>query len=180
MCTEAASLYRLHRQGPRRQFTGGKAGVVAQHFRNGYVCEGRNEGEKLSVLLAEGNAVNQKIALRLVIESWESSLTPLRKKQIRLEQGYIHFMQFGASGLPVKPGAARNLFVAGTILVAAHVTLLAFDPRASFPSNLFILMYPLLGVTVCLLGAYSESQRPGHCGSCSGAVCCSQRLVSLV
>ncbi len=55
------------------------------------------------------------------------------------------------------PGAARSLFVAGTILVAAHATLLVFDPRALFLSNLFLLMYPLLGVTVCLLGAYSES-----------------------
>jgi signal transduction histidine kinase/DNA-binding response OmpR family regulator len=55
------------------------------------------------------------------------------------------------------PGAARSLFVAGTILVAAHVTLLVFDPVALFPSNLLVLMYPLLGVTVCLLGAYSES-----------------------
>jgi signal transduction histidine kinase/ActR/RegA family two-component response regulator len=55
------------------------------------------------------------------------------------------------------PGAARSLLVAGTILVAAHVTLLVFDPHATFPSNLFNLMYPLLGVTVCLLGAYSES-----------------------
>jgi len=43
------------------------------------------------------------------------------------------------------------------ILVAAHVTLIAFDPRATLPSNLFLLMYPLLGVTVCLLGAYRES-----------------------
>jgi signal transduction histidine kinase/CheY-like chemotaxis protein len=57
----------------------------------------------------------------------------------------------------VGPGAARSLFVAGTILVAAHATLLVFDPRATFPSNLFILMFPLLGVTLCLLGAYSES-----------------------
>jgi len=56
------------------------------------------------------------------------------------------------------PGAARSLFVAATILVAAHVTLLVFDPRATFPSNLFNLMYPLLGVAVCLLGAYSESE----------------------
>ncbi len=56
------------------------------------------------------------------------------------------------------PGAARSLFVAGTILVAAHVTLLVFDPRALFPSNLFLLMYPLLGVMACLLGAYSESR----------------------
>jgi signal transduction histidine kinase/CheY-like chemotaxis protein len=54
-------------------------------------------------------------------------------------------------------GAARSLFVAGTILLATHVTLLVFDPGALFPSNLLNLMYPLLGVTVCLLGAYSES-----------------------
>ncbi len=53
--------------------------------------------------------------------------------------------------------AARSLFVAGTILVAAHVTLLVLDPRAIFQSNLFILMYPLLGVTVCLLGANTQS-----------------------
>jgi signal transduction histidine kinase/CheY-like chemotaxis protein len=53
--------------------------------------------------------------------------------------------------------AARSLFVAGTILVAAHVTLLVFDPRALFPSNLILLMYPLLGVAMCLLGAYRES-----------------------
>src|ERR1700684_3191968 len=55
------------------------------------------------------------------------------------------------------PGSSRSLFVAGTILVAAHVTLLVFDPVALFPSNLLNLMYPLLGVTVCLLGAYNES-----------------------
>jgi signal transduction histidine kinase/CheY-like chemotaxis protein len=55
------------------------------------------------------------------------------------------------------PGAARSLFVAVTILVAAHVTLLVFDPRALLASNVFLLMYPLLGVTACLLGAYSES-----------------------
>jgi signal transduction histidine kinase/CheY-like chemotaxis protein len=41
--------------------------------------------------------------------------------------------------------------------VAAHVTLLVFDPLALFTSNLFLLAYPLLGVTACLLGAYSES-----------------------
>src|SRR5271170_101030 len=56
------------------------------------------------------------------------------------------------------PGAARSLFVAGTILVAAHVTLLVFDPRALFLSNLLLLVYPLLGVTACLLGAYSGSR----------------------
>jgi signal transduction histidine kinase/CheY-like chemotaxis protein len=54
-------------------------------------------------------------------------------------------------------GAARSLFVAGTTLLAAHATLLVFDPRALFLSNLFLLIYPLLGVTACLLGAYSES-----------------------
>jgi signal transduction histidine kinase/CheY-like chemotaxis protein len=55
------------------------------------------------------------------------------------------------------PGAARSLFVVGTLLVAAHVTLLIFDPRALFLSNLFLLIYPLLGVMACLLGAYSEA-----------------------
>src|SRR5271156_669424 len=55
------------------------------------------------------------------------------------------------------PGAARSLFVAGTVLVAGHVTLLVFDPRALFLSNLLLLIYPLLGVTACLLGAYRES-----------------------
>jgi signal transduction histidine kinase/CheY-like chemotaxis protein len=54
-------------------------------------------------------------------------------------------------------GAARSLFVAGTILVAAHVTLLVFYPHALFLSNLALLTYPLLGVTACLLGAYRES-----------------------
>ena len=44
-----------------------------------------------------------------------------------------------------------------TILVAAHVTLLVFDPRALLLSNLFNIMYPLLGVTACLLGAYRQS-----------------------
>jgi signal transduction histidine kinase/DNA-binding response OmpR family regulator len=55
------------------------------------------------------------------------------------------------------PGAARNLFVAGTIIVAAHATLLVFDPRADLLSNLFILSMHLLGVTVCLLGACTKS-----------------------
>jgi signal transduction histidine kinase/CheY-like chemotaxis protein len=56
-----------------------------------------------------------------------------------------------------KAGAALSLFVAGTILVAVHLTLLVFDPLALFLSNLFLLIYPLLGVTACLLGGYSES-----------------------
>src|ERR1700733_1159439 len=53
--------------------------------------------------------------------------------------------------------AARSLFVAAAILVALHVTLIVFDPHALFLSNLFLLIYPLLGVTACLFGAYSES-----------------------
>jgi signal transduction histidine kinase/CheY-like chemotaxis protein len=55
------------------------------------------------------------------------------------------------------PGAARSLFVAGTILVVGHATLLAFDPHALLLSNLLILMFDLLGLTVCLLGASRES-----------------------
>jgi signal transduction histidine kinase/CheY-like chemotaxis protein len=55
------------------------------------------------------------------------------------------------------PGAARSLFVAVTILVAAQVVLLVFDPGALFLSNVCLLIYPLLGVTTCLLGATSES-----------------------
>jgi signal transduction histidine kinase/CheY-like chemotaxis protein len=54
-------------------------------------------------------------------------------------------------------GAARSLFVAGTILVAAHAMILAFDPRATFLSNLIVLIFLLLGVAACLLGAYTES-----------------------
>jgi hypothetical protein len=56
-----------------------------------------------------------------------------------------------------EPGAARTLFAAGVILMAAHATLLVFDPHATLPSNLFVLMYPLLGFAVCLLGGYSDS-----------------------
>jgi signal transduction histidine kinase/CheY-like chemotaxis protein len=55
------------------------------------------------------------------------------------------------------PGAVRSLLVTGTILVAAHVTLLVLYPRALFLSNLLLLLYPLLGVTVCVVGAYRES-----------------------
>jgi signal transduction histidine kinase/CheY-like chemotaxis protein len=55
------------------------------------------------------------------------------------------------------PGAARSLFAAGTVLLVAHTTLLVFDPRATFLSNLFILIYLLPPVMVCLLGAYRES-----------------------
>src|SRR5277367_4462915 len=55
------------------------------------------------------------------------------------------------------PSVALSLFVAITILVAAHVSLLVFDPGALFLSNLILLIYPLLGVTTCLLGAYGES-----------------------
>jgi signal transduction histidine kinase/DNA-binding response OmpR family regulator len=55
------------------------------------------------------------------------------------------------------PSAARRLFVMCAILVAAHAILLVFDPRATLPSNLFVLIFPLLGVTACVLGAYNES-----------------------
>ena len=47
--------------------------------------------------------------------------------------------------------------LAGTILVAAHTTLLVVDPSATLLSNLFILAFPLLGLMTCLVGAYSES-----------------------
>jgi len=70
----------------------------------------------------------------------------------------------------VGPGAARSLFAAGAILVVAHTTLLIFEPRATFLSNLFLFVYLLPAVSVCLLGAYSES--PDHCGSYSGPVFC--------
>jgi signal transduction histidine kinase/DNA-binding response OmpR family regulator len=53
---------------------------------------------------------------------------------------------------------ARTLFAAGAIVMAAHATLLVFDPLATFASNLFVLMYPLLGFAVCLLGAYNDTQ----------------------
>jgi signal transduction histidine kinase/CheY-like chemotaxis protein len=56
-----------------------------------------------------------------------------------------------------RPSAARSLFVMGTILVATHEALLVFDPHALFLSNLLLLLYPLLGVTACLLGAYSDA-----------------------
>ena len=56
-----------------------------------------------------------------------------------------------------RTGAARSLFVAGAILLTLHVTLLVFNPHALFLSNLILLLYPLVGVAACLLGAYSES-----------------------
>ena len=59
--------------------------------------------------------------------------------------------------MKVGPGTARSLFVTGTILVAAHAALFVFDVNTTFLSNLIIFMFPVLGVTVCLLGAYSES-----------------------
>src|SRR5271168_514217 len=52
---------------------------------------------------------------------------------------------------------ARMLLAVGAIVMAAHATLLVFDPLATLPSNLFVLIYPLLGFVVCLLGAYSDS-----------------------
>jgi signal transduction histidine kinase/ActR/RegA family two-component response regulator len=63
----------------------------------------------------------------------------------------------GYAVMRARPSAVRSLFVAGTILVATHEALLVFDPHALFLSNLVLLIYPLLGVTACLLGAYSDS-----------------------
>ena len=63
----------------------------------------------------------------------------------------------GCAVMRPKTGAPRSLFVVATILVAAHVTLLVFDPHALLLSNLILFMYPVLGVTACVLGAYSES-----------------------
>jgi signal transduction histidine kinase/DNA-binding response OmpR family regulator len=59
--------------------------------------------------------------------------------------------------MSTEPGAARRLFVACAILTAAHAILLVFDPGATLPSNLFILIFPLLGVAGCLYGAYAEA-----------------------
>ena len=56
-----------------------------------------------------------------------------------------------------RPDVALSLFVAAPILVAVHAALLVFDPRVMFLSNLFILMYPLMGVTVCLIGAHRDT-----------------------
>ena len=67
--------------------------------------------------------------------------------------GFLRGIQMMRAG----PGAARSLFVAGTTLMATHVALLVCDPHALFLSNLLLLIYPLLGVAACLLGAYSES-----------------------
>jgi hypothetical protein len=72
-------------------------------------------------------------------------------------------------------GAARSLFVSGMILVAAHVTLLVFFPRALFPSNLLLLSYPFWGLLFACLALTANLPRPGRCGFCSGVVCWSQR-----
>ena len=59
-------------------------------------------------------------------------------------------------GINCGPRASRNLFISGTILVAAQFTLLTFDRHATFVSDVFILFAPILGVAACLLGAYTE------------------------
>jgi hypothetical protein len=69
----------------------------------------------------------------------------------------INGIVVGYAVMRAGPGADRSLFVAGTILVATHATLLLLDPHANLLSNLFILSMHLLGVTVCLLGACTES-----------------------
>jgi signal transduction histidine kinase/CheY-like chemotaxis protein len=56
-------------------------------------------------------------------------------------------------GMRLGPGASRSLFVTSAVLVAAHLTLLILDPRATFLSNLFILALPVLAATACLLAS---------------------------
>jgi hypothetical protein len=51
----------------------------------------------------------------------------------------------------------RSLFAVGTTIVAAQVTLLVLNPRATVISGLLISVLALLAVTVCLFGAYAES-----------------------
>jgi signal transduction histidine kinase/CheY-like chemotaxis protein len=52
--------------------------------------------------------------------------------------------------------ATRNLFFAGVVLIVAHASLLVVHPAANFASDLFNLLYPAVGMTVCLLCASSE------------------------
>ncbi len=51
----------------------------------------------------------------------------------------------------------RSLFAVGTTIVAAQVTLLVLNPRATVISGLLISILALLAVTACLFGAYTES-----------------------
>ena len=53
----------------------------------------------------------------------------------------------------------RGLFAVGTTMVAAQLTLLILNSRATVVSNLIISMMAILAVTVCLLKAYSGSTR---------------------
>jgi signal transduction histidine kinase/DNA-binding response OmpR family regulator len=51
----------------------------------------------------------------------------------------------------------RSLFAVGTTIMAAQVTLLVLNPRATVVSNVIISVMALLAVTVCLLSAYGAS-----------------------
>ena len=51
----------------------------------------------------------------------------------------------------------RSLLVAGMILLTAHITLLVLNPRATFLSNLASLVFLLIGVAACLIGAFDEA-----------------------
>ena len=53
----------------------------------------------------------------------------------------------------------RGLFAVGTTMVAAQLTLLVLNSRATVVSNLIISIMAILAVTVCLLKAYSGSTR---------------------
>jgi signal transduction histidine kinase/DNA-binding response OmpR family regulator len=56
-----------------------------------------------------------------------------------------------------RTGSARSLFVLGTILVVAHAAILALNPRATLLSNLITLAFLLMGLVVCLLGAFERA-----------------------
>jgi signal transduction histidine kinase/CheY-like chemotaxis protein len=66
--------------------------------------------------------------------------------------------RFGGGAMTrAAPGAARSLFVAGAILLPAHLTLLFFCPRATLLSNLVVLLFLLMAVAVCLVGAFRRT-----------------------
>jgi signal transduction histidine kinase/ActR/RegA family two-component response regulator len=52
--------------------------------------------------------------------------------------------------------APYGLFIAGTILLAAHITVLLIG-HATFLSNLSVLLFILLGTTACVIGASTEA-----------------------
>ena len=57
-----------------------------------------------------------------------------------------------------RPRTSRTLLETGAILVAAHLTLLAFHPDATLISNLLVSILLLLATTLCVVGAHSEGR----------------------